>query len=399
MPSPKQHRLFPLLIFLGAAFTFSVTMIGTTMPTPLYPIYQDSFGFSDLMITIIFATYAFGVIAALVLTGRWSDQIGRRPLLFAGLACSIISDLVFLQADGLAMILTGRVLSGLSAGIFTGTATVAVIELAPPHWREKATFFATAANMGGLGLGPMLAGALSQYLPWPLHLTFLVHIVMAVLAVFCIWAAPETVSKPARPKLSIQRLNVPAEVRSVFIPAAIAGFAGFAMCGFFTSIAPAMMGKVLGYDNRLLIGVVAGSIFIASTLGQFLQGRLPLRLRLPLGCVSLMLGVIPIALGIYTQSLALFIAGAVIAGMGQGISFRAGMGAIAAASPVREKAAVTSTFFVVAYIAISVPVIGLGLMASVTSLMTTGITFAAVMGSLAALALVLLIRRERAGGK
>ena len=88
--------------------------------------------------------------------------------------------------------------------------------------------------------------------------------------------------------------------------------------------------------------------------------------------------------------------GAVIAGMGQGISFRAGMGAIASASPTMEKAAVTSAFFVVAYIAISVPVIGLGVMATVTSLTTTGISFAAVMGSLAALALVLLIRRERA---
>ena len=88
--------------------------------------------------------------------------------------------------------------------------------------------------------------------------------------------------------------------------------------------------------------------------------------------------------------------GAVIAGMGQGISFRADMGAIASASPTTEKAAVTSAFFVVAYIAISVPVIGLGVMATVTSLTTTGISFAAVMGSLAALALVLLIRRERA---
>ena len=394
MAPSKQNPWFPLLIFLGAAFTFSVTMIGTTMPTPLYPIYQDRFGFSNLMITIIFAAYAGGVIAALVLTGRWSDQVGRRPLLFAGLACSIVSDLVFWQANGLGMILTGRVLSGLSAGIFTGTATVAVLELAPPHWREKATFFATAANMGGLGLGPMLAGALSQYLPWPLHLTFLVHSVLALLAVCCIWAAPETVSKPAHPKLSIQRLSVPPEVRGVFIPAAIAGFAGFAICGFFTSIAPAMMGKVLGYDNRLLIGVVAGSIFIASTLGQFLQGSLPLRLRLPLGCASLMLGVIPIALGIYTQSLPLFIVGAIIAGIGQGISFRAGMGAIASASPTAERAAVTSSFFVVAYIAISIPVIGLGLMASVASLTTAGISFAAVMGAMAALSLVLLIRRN-----
>ncbi|MGO1750544.1 MAG: MFS transporter, partial [Marinobacter sp.] len=168
--SPYQSRprsLSAFLIFLGVAFSFSVVMIGTTMPTPLYPIYQDAFGFSQLMITIIFAAYAFGVIAALVITGRWSDQLGRRPLLLGGLVCSIISDLVFWQADGLAMILAGRVLSGLSAGVFTGTATVAVLELAPPHWRERATFFATAANMGGLGLGPMLAGVLSQYLPYP----------------------------------------------------------------------------------------------------------------------------------------------------------------------------------------------------------------------------------------
>jgi predicted MFS family arabinose efflux permease len=397
MAPSRQHPRFPLLIFLGAAFAFSVTMIGTTMPTPLYPIYQDRFGFSDLMITIIFAAYAGGVITALILTGRWSDQIGRRPMLLAGLVLSLLSDLVFWQANGLGMILTGRVLSGLSAGIFTGTATVAVLELAPPHWRDKATFFATAANMGGLGLGPILAGALSQYLPWPLHLTFVVHSAMAVLAMGCIWAAPETVNKPAKPRLSVQRLSVPPAVRGVFIPAAIAGFAGFAMCGFFTSIAPAMMGKVLGYDHRLLIGAVAGSIFLASTVGQFLQGALPLKLRLPLGCVTLMLGVIPIALGIHSQSLALFVAGAVIAGMGQGISFRAGMGASAEASPAAEKAAVTSSFFVVAYIAISVPVIGLGLMATVTTLKITGITFAAVMGLLAALALALLVRRGQKG--
>jgi MFS family permease len=380
------------MAFFGAAFSFSVVMIGTTMPTPLYPIYQSAFGFSQLMITIIFAAYAFGVIAALVITGRWSDQLGRRPLLLAGLACSVISDLVFWQADGLAMIIAGRVVSGVSAGIFTGTATVAVLELAPPNWRVRATFFATAANMGGLGLGPMLAGVLSEYLPAPLALTYLVHTALAALALLCVWWAPETVVRPAHPKLSLQRLKVPPEVRSVFIPAAIAGFAGFAVCGFFTSIAPAMMGKVLGYDNRLLIGVVAGSIFIASTVGQFMQDKLPLRLRLPTGCATLVISVIPVALGIYMQSLALFMVGAVVAGMGQGIAFRAGMGAITAASPPTERAAVTSTFFVVAYIAISVPVIGIGLMASVISLQATGIIFSVFVGAMAALALLLLLR-------
>ncbi|SHK29856.1 Predicted arabinose efflux permease, MFS family [Marinobacter antarcticus] len=395
MPSSDTRSFSGLLIFLGAAFAFSVVMIGTTMPTPLYPIYQETFGFSQLMITIIFAAYAFGVIAALVVTGRWSDQLGRRPMLFAGIVCSIISDLIFWQADGLAMILAGRVLSGLSAGIFTGTATVAVLELAPPHWRERATLFATAANMGGLGLGPMLAGALSQYLPSPLELTYQVHIALALLALICIWWAPETVKRPTHPKLSLQRLNVPLEVRGVFVPAALAGFAGFAVCGFFTSIAPAMMGNVLGYDNRLLVGVVAGSIFIASTLGQFLQDKLPLRLRLPIGCATLVAGVTPVALGIHSQSLTLFMVGAVIAGMGQGIAFRAGMGAINAASPPAERAAVTSTFFIIAYIAISVPVIGIGLMASLLSLKATGIIFSVFVGSMAAVALLILLWRDQ----
>lgn len=395
MSSQQTRSLSGLFVFFGAAFAFSVTMIGTTMPTPLYPLYQQQFGFSELVITIIFAAYAAGVIAALVITGRWSDQLGRRPLLFAGLICSIISDLVFWHSDGLTTMLVGRVLSGLSAGIFTGTATVTVIELAPPGWRQRATFFATAANMGGLGLGPIVAGALSQYLTSPLVLPYQLHIVLASLAVICIWLAPETRARPDRPKLSIQRLSVPPEVRSVFVPAAIAGFAGFAVCGFFTSIAPAMMGRVLGYDNHLLIGTVAGSIFLASTVGQFLQGNLPERLRLHLGSATLVAGVVPVALGIGMQSLALFLLGAIIAGMGQGIAFRAGMGAIAAASPQAERAAVTSTFFIIAYIAISVPVIGIGLMARVISLQSTGILFATFAGALALVALIILLLRDR----
>lgn len=398
MSSSSPHTLPPYLAFLGATFSFSVVMIGTTMPTPLYPMYQETFGFSQLMITIIFAAYAFGVIAALLITGRWSDQLGRRPLLLGGLVCSMISDLVFWQTDGLAVIIAGRVLSGVSAGIFTGTATVAVLELAPPHWRDRATFLATAANMGGLGLGPMLAGALSEYMPSPLALTYLIHTALAVLALICVWWAPETVKRPAHPKLSLQRLSVPPEVRGVFVPAAIAGFAGFAVCGFFTSIAPAMMGRVLGYDNRLLVGVVAGSIFIASTLGQFLQDKLPLRWRLPIGCATLVISVIPVALGIYSQSLALFMLGAIVAGMGQGIAFRAGMGAITAASPPTERAAVTSTFFVVAYIAISVPVIGIGLMTSVISLQATGIIFSVFVGAMAALALMILMQPNHQSG-
>lgn len=382
-------------VFLGAALAFMITMVGTTLPTPLYPIYQHEFGFSDLMITVIFAAYAVGVISALLITGQWSDQLGRKPLLLAGLFLSAVSDIVFWQADGLGMLLTGRVLSGLSAGIFTGTATVAVMELAPRSWGRSSTLIATAANMVGLGVGPILAGALAVLFAAPLVLPFAIHFVLALVAVVCIWRAPETVTRPANIKLHVQTPKIPPEVRSVFIPAAIAAFAGFMVFGFYTAATPAFLGQQMGYTNHALIGCVAGLPFIASTVGQMCQGRLPEPGRLSIGCAVLLVGVLIIAWGIAFEQLLGFILGAIVAGIGQGITFRAGMGAISAASSPQHKAATVSSFFVVAYVAISLPVVGIGLLGIVAGQQITALTFDLIVALLCCVALVLLLKPHR----
>lgn len=385
------------LTFVAAILAFAVTMIGTTLPTPLYPLYQQAFGFSQLTITVIFAAYAFGVMGALLAFGPWSDQLGRRPVLLAGLGISLISDMVFWQAEGLGMLLSGRILSGMSAGIFTAAATVAVIEAAPPRWREQAPFFATAANMGGLGLGPMMAGALAEWLPSPLTLPYLLHSGLLVLAGLGLWQSRETANRPSKVRLRRQQLAVPAEVRSVFLPAAMAGFAGFAVCGFFTSLAPAMMSQVLGHDHLLAIGVVAGSIFIASIAGQWLQGLLPDGWRLPGGCLVLAAGTALVALGLSLPSLVAFMGGAILAGTGQGMVFRAGLGAIVAASPADQKASVSASFFIVSYIAISIPVVGIGLCATFFPLRNTGIGFALLVGAIAVTDMLLVLRLQRRG--
>ncbi|MBZ9575516.1 MFS transporter [Modicisalibacter sp. MOD 31.J] len=393
----SQRQVSPFA-FVGGAAAFLLTMLGTTLPTPLYPIYRDAFGFSQLTITVIFAAYAVGVIGALLVTGRWSDQLGRRPLLLAGLAASVLSDAVFLLGGSLPLLLIARVISGVSAGIFTGTATVAVIELAPEAWKRRATFVATAVNMGGLGLGPVCAGLLGEYAPWPLHLPYALHLALAVLGVLAVWRAPETVERPPRPRLEFQRLSVPESVRGVFVPAAIAGFAGFAVLGFFTATVPAFMKQVLGQTNLALIGLVAGVVFFASTLGQWLQGRVDAAWRLPLGCAVMLVGALTIGAGIALASLATFLCGALIAGLGQGVAFRAGLGALAAASPAAHRGAVTSTFFVVAYVALSIPVVGIGLVSRTIGLAATGVGFSGAVALLCCVALVLLWRTGGQGG-
>jgi MFS family permease len=198
------------------AYAFAVIMAGTTLPTPMYALYASTMGFTVLTTTAIYATYAGGVLVALVLFGRASDVIGRRPVLLGGVIFAVASAAVFLTAETVLGLVAARVLSGLSAGIFTGTATAAVIEAAPPKWRNKASAITTIANVGGLGVGPLLAGPLAQYAPAPLHLAFAVHIGLAVAAGLAIIAVPETSARTGR--RGRQRLRPPVEVRGTFAP-------------------------------------------------------------------------------------------------------------------------------------------------------------------------------------
>jgi MFS family permease len=395
-PTSAQKQRWRLPFGLVTA-AFAINMLGTTLPTPLYPIYSAELGFSELMVTVIYASYAIGVIAALIVFGSWSDRVGRRPVLLGGLALSAASALAFLAAGGLAALFIGRMLSGLSAGIFTGTATVAVVELAPEERRGQAALVATAANMGGLGCGPLLAGLLAQYAPLPLRLCFIVDLMLIGVGAFSVWSAPETVNVAPHPRLGSQRLRVPPEVRGVFVPAAIAGFAGFAVLGLFSAVAPAFLGQILKISNHALTGVVVFVLFAASTAGQLALQWVPRKWALPLGCLVLVAGAALVGAGVGTASLGLLLSGAVVAGFGQGLGFRSGMAAVAAASPAERRSEIASTFFVVLYVAISIPVIGVGVAAKWIGLSIAGIGFAIAVAILALAALLALLRRHAAG--
>lgn len=377
--------------FVVLTYAFAVVMLGTTMPTPVYSLYQDEFGFSILVITVIFAAYALGVLAALLAFGRWSDSLGRRPMLLAGIAFGIASAVVFITAGSLPALLVGRVLSGLSAGIFVGTATVTLVESVPDRWRSRAPAIATAANIGGLGLGPLLAGVLVQYFPQPLHTTFAAHIVLLTGAAVAVFFVPEPVdvARGARPHM--QRLSVPAPIRSTFVNAATGGFAGFAVLGLFTGVSPGFMTQVLGIDNHAVTGVVVFVIFASSAAAQIGLRGIGDALALRAGCVMLIGGVAALGASLIAESLFLLVVAAVVCGVGQGMTFSKGMEAVTAELPGDRKAEVTSTFFVVLYIAISVPVIGAGAAARTFGLVTAGVAFSVAVAALATASLVLLL--------
>ena len=380
------------LAFGMLAYAFAAIMVGTTLPTPMYALYGEQMHFAVLTTTVIYATYAGGVLFALLAFGRWSDAIGRRPVLLAGVVFAVASAAAFLVAHSVSMLLVGRVLSGLSAGIFTGTATAAVIEAAPENWRTRAAAVATVANIGGLGTGPLLAGLLVEYAPAPLHLSFIVHIVLALLAGAAVLIVPETSQRTG--SIGVQRLSVPAEVRAVFVIAALAAFAGFAVTGLFTAVAPSFLSQVVGITNHAVAGLIACSIFAASAVAQVAARTMNPQRAVAIGCAILVVGMVILAVALHFSSLAGLIAAAVVSGIGQGISFSRGLAAVAERTPPGRRAEVSSTYFVVAYVAISLPVVGEGLAARRWGLQTAGVTFAIAVAILSIICLVAILAQE-----
>ncbi|WP_337995256.1 MFS transporter [Burkholderia sp. FERM BP-3421] len=389
------HARHPAGAFAMLIAAFAINMSGTTLPTAIYGHYQHHYGLTPTLVTTIYAVYAAGVLGALLTVGNWSDQLGRRRMLLAGLLASALSSVVFLLSDGVSTLMLARFLSGLSAGLFTGTATVAVIEATPPAWRTHATLAATASNMLGLGCGPLLGGMLVEWLPWPMRLPYAAHLLLVGVAAVGVCLVPETARLPARRKLGLQRLSLPDAVRPVFIPAAMAGFAGFAVVGFFAAVAPQLIRASLHLHNGVLIGAIVFLVFVCSTIGQIAQARIAARWRLLAGCAGLIGGLLAIALSVRESSLDALLVGSVLAGIGQGISLRSGLSEIATAAPPDRRAEVTSLFFVVLYVAISLPVIALGVAVQKVGIERATLIFAGATIVLVGLALSISLATRR----
>ncbi len=379
--------------FVLIAYAFLVTMLGATLPTPLYPLFAQRYSFGELMVTVIFAVYAFGVIAGLLAFGELSDVIGRKPVLLAGLVLSALSAFLFLFADSLARIFAGRVVSGLSAGLFTGTGTATLVDLVPGDRRRLASLVAVVVNLGGLGLGTLLAGLLADYCRSPLRLPFIVDLGLLAPAIVGVLLAPESVRR-RRFRLRLQRLSVPEEVKGVFVRGATAGFGSFAVAGVFSAVAPAFLAEVLGRASHTLAGLLVFILFGGSILGQLAVPWLSDRRALVSGCVLLVVGTGLLALALAIESLATLLASSVMLGLGQGLVLGAGLAAINQRAPVEQSGETASSFFVVMYVGLSLPVIGTGIAANSLGLRTAGIAFSAAVAALVLAVLTSLARAD-----
>ncbi|MGV9251899.1 MFS transporter [Streptomyces sp. NPDC003697] len=381
--------------FWTVAAVFVTAMAFSTVPTPLYPLYQAHDGFSTFTVTLVFAVYAVGVLASLLLAGHVSDWLGRRNVLVAALVLELVAAALFLASPALPVLLAARLVTGLGVGMLTATATAYLHELHAAHRPgaspQRFDIVSTAANIGGLGLGPLVAGAVAEYLGAPLRLPYAVFGVLLLLGIVGVALTPETVTKPdVRPAYRPQRVSADHGDRAGYIAASAAGFASLAVFGLFTSLVPGFVGGSLHHPSRALSGLIVFAVFGSAAAAQTLSGRLGTRARLVTGLLAQAVGVAVLAVGVHTAVLWVFLLGGIAAGAGAGVLFKSAVASVAAmAAPARRGEALAG-LFLVSYLGLAVLPVGLGLATRYTSLaaaMTwfTGIVLA-LLGAVALLA-------------
>jgi MFS family permease len=362
--SPAAERRRPgvprRVAFWLLAFVFAVTMLGTTLPTPLYDIYQAQWHFSAAIVTVTFAVYAAGVLLTLLLTGRTSDQAGRKPVLAAALGCSALSTVVFILAPNVGVLMAGRILSGFSAGLMTGTATATLTELIPASASRRASLVATAANMGGLGLGPLIAGLFAQYGPHPTVLVFQVYLAVLAAAGLCLFLVPETVSPRRRPVIRFAGLGIPERGRGEFIAAGVAAFAAFSLLGLFAGLAPTFVANVLHEPNHAVQGAVVFGLLAVGTVTQLVLARFGSRRVVMAGLGLFLAALTLIVAALAAASMALFLAGTVVGGVAVGAVFLGSLATANRLAPPGRRGQTVSTFFVLCYAGLIIPVVGVG---------------------------------------
>jgi Sugar (and other) transporter len=344
--------------FWAVAFAFLIVMAFATLPSPLYGLYRERDGLSAFTITIVYAIWAVGTIAALIAVPFIAERIGRRGVMFAAVATMMVAAGELAAWKALPGLLLGRLLTGVSVGMAAGTAITYLIELrlrADPNASPGlARTIGTSVNVGALGIGPLVAGCLAQWAGHPLTLSYLVWIALGAVALVGLAAAPET--------------GAPAAARGPFsvrlpAPAGAATLAAFAANGLFAGLSGLFLATTFHHASHALAGATLFVVFTAGVLSQLVTARLRASRVFALGTISMLVGLVLLVTSVRlsTPSLALFLVSGGLIGAGAGAVFKGATGLVLDGTAPENRVAMTAELLIALFVGLSVPVIGAGI--------------------------------------
>jgi MFS family permease len=387
-----RRTLSPRLAYAVAASVIGLALFASITPSPLYGIYSRLWDFSPAVLTLIYGTYAFGVLTTLILAGRISDEVGRRPVLLVALGTLVVTSVLYMLADSVVWLFVARGLQGLATGLALAAASAALLDLHPRRDPAGVGLTNGVVSAGGIGLGMLVSATAVQLLPAPRVLPYVILATLFAIAFVGALLMPEPVAAKARPRLTPQRPGVPPVVRRPFLLAALGVLSSWSIGGLFFSLGPQLSAVVFETQNHLVTGLSVVVLAGSGAVAQVIFGRSAPWVGTAGGSVALAGGLLLIVLAAVENSAALLMIGSVIGGSGFGVAFLGSLRALSVAIPNEHRAQVMSAFYVVAYSSLSLPAVLAGIVVTPLGLESTFEIFGAVV---AAIALALAVEATR----
>jgi MFS family permease len=370
-----------------------VLLLDGNLPTPLYAVYREQFGFSGTTLTLVFAVYTIALIPTLLVFGQLSDRIGRRPVIIGGLALAALGMLMLALAQSTAELFLARAVQGCALGTAVGTVPAALVELEESGDPGRAAMATVLGQSGGSAAGPLVAGLLAQWAPAPRQLCYLVGIAATVVVAAGVWRIPEP--REERGEWRLQKPSVPPEIRTGFARASLTCACVWAVGALFLSVVPSYAAELLETSNLALLGAISATMLAMACVAQAicLRGAMTPELAQLSGLVLLIAGLGALVLAFPLHTLALVLAAAVLAGSGLGLGYFGSQAEINGLAPAERRGEVTAAFITCVYSTVSVTVISTGLLSDLTTLSTAVAIVGGAVATLAAGATVWQLRR------
>jgi len=374
---------------VAAAITFSAS---GAAPTPLYHEYQEHFGLTPFVITIIFAAYVLSLLLALLTVGSLSDYVGRRPAILAALLVNVIAMVVFMAAGSAAALIVARTMQGFANGLAITTLAATILDTD----ERRAPVLNSVTAFAGLSAGTLGAGALVTFAPAPEQLIFIVLLILSVVEAVILWFMPETATPKSGALASLlPHVHVPRVGRATFAAITPVNVASWSLGGFYFSLMPSIVRAATGATLPIIGGLVVAALTVSGAVAVVLLRKLSPERILLLGIITLTLGVLITLTGIQFQNVIVMLAGTVVGGTGFGTVFSGTLRSVLAHAQTDERAGLLSAYFVEGYLAFSVPALAAGFIAPVVGLTRTADFYGAGVILLAISTLVVNLLRHR----
>jgi MFS family permease len=358
-------------------------LFASVTPSPLYETYARLWHFSALTLTLVYATYAFGVLVTLLVAGGVSDEVGRRPVLLVSLVVLLVSTVVYTLADSVMWLFVARGLQGLATGAALSTASASMLDLHPRRDATRVGVMNGIVSAGGVALGTLVSSALVQAGTAPRVLPYLVLVVLFALAFAGTARLPEPVASRTRLRLRPQKPRVPPQIRTPFLLAALAVLSSWSIAGLSFSLGPQLSGVLFRSTNAVISGLGIVMLGGAAALVSPLTRRVQPWVGAAVGSVALAVGMVLIVLAAAWTSSSYFIAGSILAGVGFGLAFLGGLRGLITVTPSRNRGAVMAAFYIAAYTSLSVPAVLAGVVVPHLGLRTTFEVFGSIVAGIA----------------